>query len=288
MLNEARSRRHFLLAGCALGAAAILPTSAAAQLELWREGVLRIAVYADFPPHSANGDGVEIALGRALAQRLGLEADIVEFVADEDMGDDLRNMVWRGFYRGTEHIGHAPADVMLHVPVHPHFVARQRRVTIFGPYHLEMMAIARDPERIPPLEGSLASAFEIFETQKIGAEIDTHGSEFLLQVNNGKIRQNVVHFRTMEAAASALQSGEIAAIIGTRTRLEGALRGAEGYRIDALRLPEMRVSAWPVGMAVRAEAEQLAEALAEALAELQRSGEVARIYERYGLTNLVP
>ena len=287
---KSNRRRQLLLGLGALTVTSVLPTFAAAQaeLELHRPGMLRIAVYADFPPYSGGGQGVNIELGKALAAKLNLLPDIVEFVADEDMGDDLRNMVWRGHWRGTQNMGHAPADVMLHVPVNQYFASRNSRVAIFGPYHLETMAIARNPERVPAPRGAADQIFEPFTEYRIGAEVDTHPSDFLLHVMQGRIRKNVVHFRTIAEAVEALQKGEIAAVMATRTQLEGALNGVEGFNIDNLNLPEMRVAAWPLGMAVKAENTALATALATALQDLQRSGEVERIFAERGLTNIRP
>lgn len=308
-------RRGFLVAGSALLTATLLPLGAAAQLEersrrlpqtnrttpewaladegraqpwLHRDGVLRIAVYADFPPYSMDGDGVEIAVGKALAERLDLTPEIVEFVADEDMGDDLRNMVWRGHWRGTENMGHEPADVMLHVPIHPYFVSQQRRVAIFGPYHRETMAMARDPARVPPPSQSAADTLDVFTREKIGVEIDTHGSDFLMQALNGSIRGNVVHFRRLAAAVDAMVRGDIAAVMATRTQLEWLLGEIDGFVVDPLRLPELRILQWPVGMAVRSRLPELTTALATALDELQQSGQLARIYASYGLTHQTP
>jgi len=276
-------RRHFLVAAGALCAGALLPAHAAAPLELQQAGALRIAVYADFPPWSIRGKGVDIAIGQALAERLGLRAEIVEFIADEDMNDDLRNMVWRGHYLGTR-----PADVMLHVPVDRHLAERNDKVAIFGPYHLETMALARNPARVPPATGSAAAALEVFTREKIGAEVDTHASDFLLHVLNGRLRENVVHFRSTELAMQAMQRDEVAAVVGTRAQLEAALDPAGGAVIDTLRMPEMRVSGWPLGMAVKAEHTALASALGGALADLQRSGELARIFAQHKLTYRSP
>lgn len=276
-------RRRFLCAAGALMATALLPARAAAQLEVQQPGALRIAVYADYPPYSAAGKGIDVAIGRALAEHLGLQPQVVEFVADEDMSDDLRNMVWRGHYLGTK-----PADVMLHVPVDRAFAAQNEQVRIFGPYHLETMAMVRDTARVPAPAGSAAVTFEAFTQEKIGAELDSHASDFLLHVLNGRLRENVVHFPTIAAAIAAMKRGEISAVLGTRTALEAAAGEASGWALDALSIPEMRVSSWPLGMAVKADHPQLAAALATALQELQRSGELSRIFAAHGLTHAVP
>lgn len=281
-------RRGFLLAAGALLAATVLPVHATAQLELQQPGALRIAVYADYPPYSLAGTGVDIALGKALAARLGLNPEIVEFTADEDMGDDLRNMVWRGHWGSAHNMAQRVADVMLHVPVDRHFAASQRRVAIFGPYHLETMALARNPAAVPPPAASAEASFEVFTREKVGAEVDTHASDFLLHVLNGRLRDNVVHFRNIPLAIEAMKRGDISAVLGTQTQLEGALNGSDGFAVDRLEMREMRVSAWPLGMAVKVEHTALAAALADALADLQRSGELARIYAEHGLTHRVP
>jgi len=281
-------RRRLLLGAGALLAQAALPGVARAIAadslpETQQPGALRIAVYADFPPYSQKGKGVDIALGKALADRLGLRAEFVEFQPGDDMNDDLRNMVWRGHYLGTR-----PADVMLHVPVDARFAAQNDKVTIFGPYHLETLAVARDPARVPPVAGSAAAGLEVFSRELIGAEIDSHASDFLLHVLNGRLRDNVRHFRTPALAVEALKRGEIAAVLGTHTELQAALAGTDRLALDRLALPELRVAQWPLGMAVKAEAKPLADALGRALADLQRSGTLERLFAEHGLSLTTP
>lgn len=277
------NRRAFVLALGGLWAGMLLPAHAAAEPELQQPGTLRIAVYADFAPYSSRGKGVDIALGQALADRLGLRAEIVEFPADENMNDDLRNMVWRGHYLGTR-----PADVMLHVPVDAYFAAQNDKVTIFGPYHLETMAVARDPARVPPLTGIPDQAFKVFTREKIGVEIDTHASDFLLHLRNGGLRDNIVHYRSVAEAVAALRNGEISAVMAPHGQIEGTLQGDERYPAAALELPGLRATRWPLGMAVKAGHEQLKTALSNGLMELQRSGELTRIFAAHGLTHRVP
>lgn len=276
-------RRRFVLAAGALLAGTLLPTHAVAQLELQQADTLRIAVYADFAPYSARGKGIDIAVAQALAERLGLRAEFVQFAADEDMNDDLRNMVWRGHYLGTR-----PADVMMHVPVDAQFAARNDKVQIIAPYHRETMALARDAARVPLPAGSAANALEVFTREKIGAELDTHASDFLLNVLNGRLRDNIVHFRSVADATAAMTRGEVSAVLAPRTQLEAALPERGRFALDALALPEMHVSAWPLGIAVKAESRELAAALASAIAELHRSGELDRIFAAHGVTHQSP
>jgi len=240
---------------------------------------LRIAVYNDFPPYSFQGKGIDVELARAIADRLGRQPEIVWFNADEDMNDDLRNMVWKGHYLGTR-----PADVMMHVPADENLARSNEQVRIFGPYHVETVAVARDPHRVPPLAGSAAVALEVFTREKVGVELASLMDSFLMGALNGRLRDNVVHYRSVMAAADGLRAGEVAAIMATRAELEAALAGQSRFAITVLQMPELRVGHWPVGMAVKADRGQLADAVTGALAALQSDGTVARIFARYGVT----
>lgn len=276
---SSKRRTLLLAAGLLLGGLPLL-TSAAEGLETQSPGRLRVAVYADFPPYSNKGKGIDIALGKELARRLGLEAEVVEYTADEDMNDDLRNMVWKGHYLGTR-----PSDVMLHVPVDPHLAKSNEQVKIFGPYHLETVAIARNTTRVPPVAGSAARGLEVFTREKIGVETASFADNFLLSVLNGRLRENVVHFRTVQAAVAAMKEGSISAVMGARGEVEAAVgKGSPPYEITPVSLPELQVKGWALGMAVKADSNQLADGLAKAMVGILQDGTVERIFAEYGIT----
>jgi polar amino acid transport system substrate-binding protein len=267
-----------LAAGLVLGGSPALGWAAEA-LELQSPGRLRVAVYANFPPYSSRGKGIDIALGRELARRLGLEAEVVEYNADEDMNDDLRNMVWKGHYLGTR-----PSDVMLHVPVDQRLAKNNEQVKIFGPYHLETVAIARNTQRVPPVAGSAARGLEVFTREKIGVENASLADNFLLSVLNGRLRENVVHFPTVEAAVAGMKDGNVSAVMGARAEVEAAVGKGSQYEITTVNLPELQVKGWALGMAVKAESNQLADSLAKTMMDLQNDGTVERIFAEYGIT----
>ena len=274
-------RRLWLKAFAALPIMAALPVWGGEGLAgIKQRGRLRIAVYNDFPPYAmAGGKGIDADIGRALAAKLGVTAEIVGYNADEDMNDDLRNMVWKGHYLGMQ-----PSDVMLHVPVDEYLAKSNDKVRIFAPYHRETLALARNPERVPALAGSAAVALEVFTREKIGVETATLPDAFLLSVLNGRLRENVVHFKTVAEAAKALQAGQIAAVLAPRAEIESALQGDTRLRLEQPQFAELKVDSWPLGMAVKAEEVELAEALAAAMAELKQDGTVKAIFQRYGIS----
>jgi len=278
-----KNNRRLCLQGLAvLPWLGILPAQASSALEAIRQrGRLRIAIYNDFPPYAlAGGKGIDADLARALAAKLGVAAEVVGYNADEDMNDDLRNMVWKGHYLGTP-----PADVMMHVPVDDYLAKANDKVRIFGAYHRETLALARQPSRVPPLSGSAAVALEIFVREKIGVETSTLADAFLLSVLNGRLRDNVVHFKSVAEAVKALQGGQIAAVLATRAEIEAALQGDTRIAVDVPHLAELKTEQWPLGMAVKVEEVELADALAGALAELKRDGTVAAIFKRHGISH---
>lgn len=276
-------RRRWLAGLLALGLAAAFPALADGLESLRQKGRLRVAVYNDFAPYSFDGRGIDVDIGRALAERLGVSAEIAWFSADEDMSDDLRNMVWKGHYLGTQ-----PADVMLHVPLDAHLAAQNDKVRIVAPYHVEALALARVASRVPEPSGSAAVALDAFTREKIGVEVASGSDGFLLGVLNGRLRENVVHYRSVALAAAGLRAGEVAAVMAPRAELEAALQGDRNYPLSAVKMPELRTDHWPLAMAVKSDNGPLAEALSSALIGLQQDGTVARIFKRYGVTHQLP
>ena len=275
-------RRRFLLAAGAATLATSLPVRADALDDIRSKGSLRVAVYNNFAPYSNQGKGIDVELAEALGKHLGLATQVVGYNADEDMDDDLRNMVWKGHYLGAQ-----PSDVMMHVPVDSYLQGKNDKVKIFGPYHLETIAVARI-QRIGPIRGSAATALEVFTREKIGVEGRSLADAFLLGVLNGRLRENVMHFTSVAGAIDKMKAGEIAAVMGPRSEIEVALGKDPRFVIEAVQMPELKINNWPLGMAVKAEENALAETLVGALRELQRNGTVAAIFARHGVTYLQP
>jgi hypothetical protein len=118
--------------------------SATELKELRENGSIRIAVYRDFFPFSdqmgGRIQGIDLKVGQAVAEKLGLAVDVMELTADESVSDDLRNAVWKGHY-----LGGGTADVMMHVPVDHSLAEENNQVRILAPYYREELAIAYDP-----------------------------------------------------------------------------------------------------------------------------------------------
>ncbi|MDD5295979.1 MAG: transporter substrate-binding domain-containing protein [Rhodocyclaceae bacterium] len=245
--------------------------------DLKQPGKLVVAVYKQFPPFSQDGRGIDVELGRALAERLGLTPDLMAVNAREDMADDLKNSVWQGHY-----LNGRTADVMMHVPVDPVLIEENPQVHIFGPYQQEAIGIARDQRHIPQIHGP--AGLTAFTQEKIGVEGDTIADVYLMGAFGGRLREHVVHFRTVGAATEALKKGEVSAVMAPVSELEAGLPGHGDHIVISPYSDRMiAVNSWNLGMAVKSDKPELQAALDRALASLAADGTVARIFAKYGI-----
>lgn len=246
--------------------------------EVKAKGMLRVAVYKDFAPFNDGGRGIDADLAQALAEKLGVKASLLPFDADENVDDDLRNMVWKGHY-----LGYGPADVMMHVPVDRPFMERNKKVRIFAPYFREKVQLARDLKRLPEL-----AALDVFRTEPIGVEGSTLASVILIGADGGRIRENVRHFKSTFLAIDELKAGRLAAVMGLRSELESGVQGSSHIGISDPQVAGMPPNGWVLGLAVKAEYEELARALQAAMNELDAEGRLAGIFKKHGVTRLAP
>ncbi|QQP87503.1 transporter substrate-binding domain-containing protein [Skermanella sp. TT6] len=275
---------------CRAVAAAVVLTAATAVSaaavpldDVVARGVVRIAVYRDFPPFSYREDGVlkgaDVDLGKAIGEKLGLRVDFMELTADETMDDDLRNAVWKGPI-----LGGGVADIMMHVPVNRTFAQRNDLVVIFGAYQRETYAVARDPARVSETAG-----FPVFQTEKVGVELDTVPDFYLSGAFGGRLAANVVHYTNVGQAVAGLRAGAVAAVFAPLSELEGALGPDRAkFPIGSMPAPNLTPAEWPIGLAVKHDARDLGYRVGDIVTELLESGKVTEIYGNHGLTHNRP
>jgi ABC-type amino acid transport substrate-binding protein len=274
-------RAALALASLWLAIFAVPPANAqelSALEKIRHSGVLKVALYKNFAPFSHDGRGVDVDLAEALAARLGVKMSALWFEADENMEDDLRNMVWKGHY-----LGYGPADVMMHVPIDPAYMAKVERVKFFAPYHRERYAIARRLDMLPTLDN-----FEAFEKLSLGIEGDTLAATVMLSADGGRYRNTIKTFRTTAEAVSALQSGAVAAVMAQQGELEGGLKGDVRMAIDLPPHPILQKRQWPLGLAVKTQSEDLALALQAAIKDMMADGSIKAIMQRHGVQHRQP
>jgi ABC-type amino acid transport substrate-binding protein len=262
----------------------IAPASAAddgektAWEKIQQKGTLTVALYKEYAPFSDDGRGIDLELAQALAAKLGVKLSALWFTAGEKMDDDLRKMVWRG-----TPIGFGPADFMMHVPVDRQFMARVPQVKIFAPYYRERFGIGRSLEKLPVLDN-----LDPFEKLPLGVEGESLGALVMMSADSGRYRESLKLFKSADEAIAALKAGTVAAALGQLGELESGLRDDPRFAIDAPPQPVLNIQQWVLGLAVKAENEDLAKALEVAMGELMADGTVQRIMKSHGVKDRKP
>lgn len=280
-----------LIAGLALLASTIAPATRADDDvdgldRVRKKGTIEFVVYRDFPPYSDDRSGsftgVDIDMGTALAAALDLKASFRTFIPGDDLDDDLRNQLWRGTI-----VGGSVGDVMLHVGADPQYVARQDKVSIFGVYYREAIAVSFDPKRF----GSY-STLDDLEGHKVGVELGSLADQYLTNYHGGAIAKSVHRFPTLGEAAKAYCQGKLDSAIAPKGELQGLMH--DNGCPDRYAAPQPLVlqgiyhGAWELGIAVKKDSPKLRDALATAMARLIESGELKAIYARHGMDYNAP
>ncbi len=276
------SRRAFL--GGALASVAVLPLgAAAAPLEkIKANGVLRVAVYRDFEPWSWKQDGrmvgIDVDLAERIAAKLGVRAETVDFLADEGVDDDLRNMVWRGSL-----VGGTVCDLMMHVPVDRAFALQNDRAVIVAPYYREGFQMAcgldTDCEVAPPA----------FKGRRLAAELDSIPDFYLSGSFGGVLRPDVKHLLSGQAAIDSVKKGEADVAMASRAQIEHALQGgSKTVKVRKGPLPALPSPGWDIGVATKDDSRDLADTIDAMIADFRKDGTIDAILAKYGVTPHAP
>lgn len=276
--------RHFAAISCFILMTVMTTSLLAYDLEEVKErGVLKVALYNNFPPYSYEDKGkpagIDVDIAEQIGNKLGLPVKVRLVGADENMEDDLRNNVWKGHY-----LGGGVADMMIHAPYDREYAEEVDQVKFLAPYFLESIAFAIDTKKLGN-EPTIAN----FGYDKVGVELDTLSDFYLLGAINGRIRPNVVHYLSISQAVEGLKNGEVAAVMGPKGELQGAIHGApEGIQIKRLITPGLSRSSWAVGIAIKEDRPMLIAAVDQAMAGLIADGSIQKIFESYGVSYIAP
>lgn len=244
-------------------------------------GWMVFAAYEDFPPWSwkekGQPRGVDIEIGRLIAEDLGVEARFKFVAAGENLDADLRNWVWKGPI-----VGGSVANVLLHVPIDSNYTCRVEQVVFTGQSYRQQIAIAYDLEEYeddPPLP-----AYFRFDT--VAVENDSIADFYLSSLAGGQLLSNIRRYPTMAEAMDALAAGEVKAAMGPRAQLQFEL--AEGIAVHEPPLPGFSVGSWTVGVGVNHRYRPLAYSVDDAVYRAIQDGRMEAIFAEFGLTWTAP
>jgi ABC-type amino acid transport substrate-binding protein len=254
--------------------------------DIVERGWIEIAVYEDFPPYSwedgRTPKGVDIEVGRIIAESLGVEPRFRFVQSGETLEADLLNYVWRGAAVG----GHV-ANLMMRVPYNSDFTCRVEQVVFTGQYAGERIAIAYrtdaypDAVQEPDADGRHPEAPvpAYFRYDMVGVENDSI-SDFYLTATFGATAK-VTRYKTTGQAMDGLKAGEVMAVMGPISQLEHG--GGDGVAVHAPLLPGFQLSRWTLGLAVHTSHRDLGYAVDDAVAAALADGRIAGVYAAYGL-----
>lgn len=262
--------------GC--GAAAARPLD-----EVVAAGSLRVVSYLDNPPfsyeHNGEPAGIDVEIARVIARELGVEAEVVLRMQGEKADDDVRANIWRGPLTGG-----GVGDIMMNVPIDREFALRNPEAVIGNGYFEERIVLAVDPD----LKGSITS-FDAFMSRKVGVQLATVADYFLMTYKDGALIPNVSHHVKPQQGIREFADKEVRALLGVRSKLESLLH-AEGAAVAYIEpeMPGIVRKRWVVGMAWRENSRDLGYAVEAALAKLAESGELARCFQKFGVSYIPP
>jgi polar amino acid transport system substrate-binding protein len=261
--------------------------------DILASGVLKVAVYENFPPYSFQQDGqargVDVELAARLAEGLGLKLELLWVTPGEKLDDDLRNFIWKGHYLRPG----VRADLMLRVPYDREFANRRNdvgelaneQVVMFGPYQRERWQVVHDTRRLPQVD-----TVAVFREHRIGVELDSVPSFYLSSVLNGQLRAKTEHYPSTAAAFAAMREGKVDAVMALRGELDWLQHGAADAQLRNAdnAYPNLGQPVWDIGMAVHESNRQLANAVDGQLEQLIESGALEKLYAGYGLRYELP
>jgi polar amino acid transport system substrate-binding protein len=256
-------------------------------------GVLKVAVYEDFPPYSFQDNkqsrGVDVDLAAALAKALGVRLELLWAPPGEKLDDDLRDSIWRGSALRNQQL----ADVMMRVPYDRDYSLKRNdqgelangHVVMFGPYQTECWQVAYDRRRMDAVP-----SVAVFQEHPIGVEVDSVPSFYMTSVFNGMLSAKTHHYPSVQQAFVGMKGAEVDAVMGMRGEIDWQVHQANDKNLALAEnaYPDMGRQRWEIGMAVHESNHQMAYAIEEALEALIRDGSVQKIYASYGLRYDIP
>jgi ABC-type amino acid transport substrate-binding protein len=243
-------------------------------------GFIEIAVYEDFRPYSweegGNPMGVDVEIGRIIADGLGVEARFRFVEAGENLDADLLNYVWKGAA-----VAGRVSNLMMRVPYNSDYACRVEQAVFTGQYASETIAIAYRLSDYP--DGGPKPAYFRYDT--VAVENDSI-SDFYLTSLVGAAQDKIHRYGSTAKAMEALAAGEVMAAMGPLAALEAGL--TPGLAVHRPPLPNFSLGTWTVGIALHMSHRDLGYAADDAIRAALDDGRIPAIYAALGLSYIAP
>lgn len=256
-----------LVAGLALSGGAVAQSAADMLPQKYRDaGVLNVGMVLDYPPYSwidadsGNPTGLEVDVGLAIGEKLGIEWNIM-------------NVKWEGLITG---VGSERFDVGAGGTSD---LAEREKVVTFVDYAATSEAVIvlkENAEMYPDMDalcGKSIGALKGTTTATVAEDLAKECAD------KGLDTLHVNLYTSVPDVDLALQSGRDAAQVGSTEQASFIMMtgGQDWYIVRA------GIGATPMGPFVSVKRPDLAEAILAALQELRAEGKLTEIAAKYGL-----
>lgn len=260
--------------------------------QIMDDGWIEFALYEDFAPWSyqdessqedGNVAGIDVEIGRIIADDLGLEPRFRLVQADEALEGDLRNYVWKGAA-----VDGRVSDIMLHVPYDSTFACRVEQVVFTGQYAAEALAIGYSLAEYPDPDDAPTPAYFRYDT--VAVENDSISDLYLASFGRGVISASIHRYPNSVAAVEGLLKGDTMAAMAPLAVIEAGLqKGSQDmFAVHRPALPGLVRSSWTIGVAVNQQHRDLGYAVDSAIEQALGDGRIAALFAEHGLSFLPP
>ena len=176
---------------------------------------------------------------------------------------------------------------MLHVPMDRELIARNNLAAISSSYYLEEVVLALKTDVLG--DGAGLDDFKDGKGNKVACQFGTSAHYFLAFADEGKLRNNVSPYIKFESAVENFLEGGSSGLMARRAQIEAALHDkGVPLKIVVPEFPDTLRSKWNIGIAVKEDSRDLGYAVGGVLRKMQSNGELAKIFEKYGVTYQPP
>ncbi|MDP5135298.1 transporter substrate-binding domain-containing protein [Rheinheimera baltica] len=231
---------------------------------------IRMSVESDFPPHLIQQNSQWTGLSVELMQRLAQEVDCqLEFV----------HSPW---LRSLQLSEDGKLDVLTHLS---YTEQRKAQFAFIGPHHLESIYLVGDPTEIP----ATLNLVQLAKDTDLGAIAVLHGAyygeEFARLSQQPGLSRQLVTISSIQDKLALLRAGRITAILEDISVLhywqQHQYPDADKYQ-PLFKVYESKVY---FGFSKASLSAEQISALAQAWQRLYQQGKLARVYEKYQITN---
>lgn len=208
-------------------------------------GVLCVVVYCDFEFWLWKQDGkivgIDVDIVDVIVRKLGVCVEVVDFLVDEGVDDDLCNMVWCGLL-----VGGMVCDVMMYVLVDCEFVLKNDCVVICVFYYCEGF------QMVCGIDIDCEVVLVVLKGSWLVVEFDSIFDFYLLGLFGGVLCFDVKYLISGQVMIDVVKNGEVDVVMVSCVQIEYVFyKGSVRVKVWKGLLLVLFSFGWDVGVVVK-------------------------------------